>query len=57
MEMETLMKRPEVALEDAKDADEWKTRVINMLETGLLASSRSHQQMLVVLTCILWIYK
>ena len=33
MEMETLMKRPEVTLEDVKDADKWKTRVINMLET------------------------
>ena len=33
MEMETLMKRPEVALEDAKDADKWKTKVISMLET------------------------
>ena len=33
MEMETLMKRPEVTLKDVKDADKWKTRVINMLET------------------------
>ena len=33
MEMETLMKRPEVALEDAKDADRWKTKVLSMLET------------------------
>ena len=32
MEMETLMKRPEVALEDTKNADKWKTKVINMLE-------------------------
>ena len=33
MEMETLMKRPEVALEDAKDVDKWKTKVFSMLET------------------------
>ena len=33
MEMETLMKRHEVALEDAKDADKWKTKVFSMLET------------------------
>ena len=33
MEMETLMKIPEVALEDAKDADKWKTKVLSMLET------------------------
>ena len=32
MEMETLMKRPEVALEDMKNADKSKTKVINMLE-------------------------
>ena len=32
MEMETLMKRPEVTLEDTKNADKWKTKVINMLE-------------------------
>ena len=33
MEMEALMKRPEVTLENAKDADKWKTKVCNMLET------------------------
>ena len=33
MEMETLMKRPEVALENAKDADMWKAKVLSMLET------------------------
>ena len=33
MEMETVMKRPEVALEDAKDADKWKTKVLSILET------------------------
>ena len=33
MEMETLMKRPEVTLEDAKYADKWKTKVINMFES------------------------
>ena len=33
MEMETFMKRPEVALEDAKDADKWKTKALSMLET------------------------
>ena len=29
--METVMKRPEVNLEDAKDADKWKSKVMNML--------------------------
>ena len=33
MEMEALMKRPEVTLENAKDADKWKTKVHSMLET------------------------
>ena len=33
MEMETIMKRPEVTLEDTKDADKWKSKVLNMLET------------------------
>ena len=33
MEMETLMKRPEVTLKDTENADKWKTKVINMLET------------------------
>ena len=33
MEMEAVMKRPEVNLEDAKDADKWKAKVMNMLET------------------------
>ena len=33
MEMETIMKRPEENLEDAKDADEWKSKVMNMLES------------------------
>ena len=32
MEMETIMKRPDVKLEDTKDADKWKTKVMNMLE-------------------------
>ena len=32
MEMETLMKRPEVTLEDMKNANKWKTKVINMLK-------------------------
>ena len=31
--METIMKRPEVILEDAKDADKWKSKVLNMLES------------------------
>ena len=31
--METIMKRPEVNLEDAKDADKWKSKVMNMLES------------------------
>ena len=33
MEMETIMKRPEVDLEDAKDADKGKSKVMNMLES------------------------
>ena len=33
IEMETIMKRPEVNLEDAKDADKWKSKVMNMLES------------------------
>ena len=33
MEMEIIMKRPEVNLEDAKDADKWKFKVMNMLES------------------------
>ena len=35
MEMEALMKRPEVTLENAKDADKWKTKVRSMLETKI----------------------
>ena len=31
--METIMKRLEVNLEDAKDADKWKSKVMNMLES------------------------
>ena len=37
MEMETTMKRPEVNLEDAKDADKWKSKVMNMLESKLVS--------------------
>ena len=33
MEMETIMKRLVVNLEDAKDADKWKSKVVNMLES------------------------
>ena len=33
MEMETFMKRPEVTLEDAKDADKWKAKALSMFET------------------------
>ena len=33
MEMGTIIKRQEVALEDAKDADKWKSKNLNMLET------------------------
>ena len=33
IEMETLMKRPEVTLKDTENADKWKTKIINMLET------------------------
>ena len=32
MEMETIMKRPQIILEDTEDADKWKTKVISMLE-------------------------
>ena len=33
MKMETIMKRPEVNLEDARDADKWKSKVLNMFES------------------------
>ena len=33
MEMETLMKRPEVTLKDTENAEKWETKVISMLET------------------------
>ena len=33
MEMETIMKRQEINLENAKDADKWKSKVLNMLES------------------------
>ena len=33
MEMETIMKRSEINLENAKDADKWKSKVLNMLES------------------------
>ena len=33
MEIETIMKRPDVNLEDAKDADKWESKVMNMLES------------------------
>ena len=32
MEMGTIMKRPEVNFEDTKDADKWKSKIVNMLE-------------------------
>ena len=33
MEMETMMKCPDTVLEDSKDTDKWKIRVLNMLES------------------------
>ena len=33
MEMETMMKCPDTVLEDSKDADKWKIKVLNMLES------------------------
>ena len=42
MEMETLMKRPEVKLKDTKDGDKWKAKVMNMLEakfTSIMSKS------------------
>ena len=33
MEMETMMKRPDTKLGDTTDADKWKTKVLNMLES------------------------
>ena len=33
MEMKTMMKRPDTILEDSKDADKWKIKVTNMLES------------------------
>ena len=34
MEMETMMKCPDTVLEDSEDANKWKIRVLNMLESG-----------------------
>ena len=45
MEMETLMKRPEVTLADTKNVDKWKTKVINMLKSkfaSIISKSFSH---------------
>ena len=39
MEMETIIKKPEVNLEDAKDADKWKSKVMNMLESKVLCQN------------------
>ena len=33
MEMDTLLKRPEVTLKDTENVDKWKIKIINMLET------------------------
>ena len=33
MEMETMMKRPDTILKDSIDADKWKIKVLNMLES------------------------
>ena len=33
MEMETMMKRSDTVLEDSKNADKWKIKVLNMLES------------------------
>ena len=33
MEMETMMKRSDTVLEDSKDVDKWKIKVLNMLES------------------------
>ena len=33
MKMETMMKCPDTVLEDSKEADKWKIRVLNMLES------------------------
>ena len=41
MEIETIMKRPEVNLEEAKDADKWKSKVMNMLESKFSIVSKS----------------
>ena len=45
MEMETMMKRLEVNLEDAKDADKWKSKVMNMLESKFASIMSSLPQM------------
>ena len=37
MEMETVMKRQEVNLEEAKDADKWKAKVMSMLESKFIS--------------------
>ena len=35
MEMETMMRHPDTVLEDSEDANKWKIRVLNMLESRL----------------------
>ena len=45
MEMETIMKRPEVNLEDANDADKWKSKVMNMLESKFASIIQNLLQM------------
>ena len=57
MEMETTMKRLEVNLEDAKDADKWKSKVMNMLESkfaSIVSKSSADKDELI---CTLWMYR
>ena len=52
MEMETMMKRPDTKLGDTTNADKWKTKVLNMLESRFGILFQDLQLMLVGLNCI-----
>ena len=57
MEMETIMKTPEVNLEDARDADKWKSKVTNMLESKFANIVSKSLQMWDGPICTLWMYR
>ena len=57
MEMETLMKRPEVTLKDTENAEKWKTKVISMLETKFASIILKSSTDVGHTICTLLIYK